>query len=100
MKRTFQPNVRRRKKTHGFRERMKTQGRPQGAQAAAREGSQAADRLTRRVTAPAVLTLPRGERLRRPAEFQAVFQQGKPGGAAGASSRCGAARRRGGRASR
>ena len=58
-------------------------GRAEGAQASAREGAQAADGLRERGAAsPGVLTLPRVERLRRPAEFQAVFRAREPAGAA------------------
>ena len=69
MKRTFQPNVRRRKKTHGFRSPDGDQGGPQGAQASTREGAQTADGIAGR--------LPRRERLTSNSEFQTLFRHGQ-----------------------
>ena len=53
-------------------------GRAEGPEAAARKGTQAPHRLAKHTVAkaPAASALPRGERLRRAAEFQAVFQRG------------------------
>ena len=45
MKRTFQPNRRRRRRTHGFLVRMRDQERPYRAQASPRQGPQARHRI-------------------------------------------------------
>ena len=52
MKRTFQPNRRRRRRTHGFLVRMQHQERPNRAQASPREGPQAPDGLVPSSAAP------------------------------------------------
>ena len=77
MKRTFQPNRRRRAKTHGFRERMSTKGGPEGSEAAARQGATPTHGLSGVAGAsPARAGLPRAERLRSRAEFDRLFRRG------------------------
>ena len=85
-KRTFQPNNRRRAKTHGFRARMATKNGRAGAQAAPRQGPQAPDpvALLEKLSsatddAPAKLSfaLPKQRRLRARAEFQKVYAEGQ-----------------------
>ena len=70
MKRTFQPNNRRRKKTHGFRVRMRTKNGRKDARMPVGARAASVSPCERR------LRLPRSARLRRRDEFQRVYSQG------------------------
>ena len=70
VKRTYQPNVRRRKRKHGFRARMSTRGGPRDPQAPPRQGPQAPLRLS-------AAAVERRHRLSRSRDFDAVYRQGR-----------------------
>ena len=79
-KRTFQPNNRRRAKTHGFRLRMRTRAGRAILAGSPRQGSLAALGLTD--------VLPAGARLRRRADFAATLRAARVPAAPGARRPC------------
>ena len=79
MKRTYQPNVRRRKRKHGFRARMSTACRAGDPEAPQGKRPQAALRLTLSALHLAVYprSVQRRNRLSRSRDFDAVYRSGR-----------------------
>ena len=76
-KRTFQPNTRRRKKTHGFRVRMATKN---GRIVLKRRRAKGRKRLTvadEAIAVDAPLGLAPAERVRRRADFERAYTHGR-----------------------
>ena len=75
-KRTFQPNTRRRKKTHGFRVRMATKNGRIVLKRRRAKGTKASDGLRRAIVVVQPLGLMPAERVRRRSNFERAYSTG------------------------